>query len=89
MIAKKILNDRGADLSDEKIKTIKVDRINELASQEKGNTSWIIIGYALSFLGGLMGLIIGLPFIFAKKILPDGSRIYIIINTQGSMEKIW
>jgi len=77
LIAKKILNDRGTDLSDEKISTIKVDRIKSLAKQESGNIPWLILGYALALLGGLFGLIIGLPFIFAKKTLPDGSRMYI------------
>jgi hypothetical protein len=77
LIARKILNDRGADLPDEKINAIKTTRIKELAKQESGDSFWIILGYALALLGGIMGFAVGLPFIFAKKTLPDGNRIYI------------
>ena len=77
LIARKILNERGENIADEKIKTIKADRIKELAKEEGGDNLWIILGYVLAILGGISSLMIGLPFILAKKTLPDGARIFI------------
>jgi hypothetical protein len=36
----------------------------------------IIVGYVFSFLGGLLGIVIGSAIMAAKKSLHDGSRIY-------------
>lgn len=77
LIARKILHGRGSDVPDEKINTIRSNRIKELAKQESGSTSWIILGYTLAFLSGVVALIIALPFIFAKKTLPDGRKVFI------------
>jgi len=87
LIARKILNERGADLPDEKINAIKTSRIKELAKQESGDILWIILGYVLALLGGIMGFAIGLPFIFAKKTLPDGGRVYIYNKSTRSHGK--
>lgn len=76
LIARKILEDRGTAVPDEEINAIKSKRVKELARQEKGSISWIILGYLLALVGGLMALIIALPFIFAKRTLPDGNRIF-------------
>ena len=77
LIARKILRDRGQDVPDEKINAIKSNRIKELGKQESGDSGWIIIGYALALIGGIMAVIIALPFLFAKKTLPDGNRVFI------------
>ncbi|HEX6847731.1 MAG TPA: hypothetical protein VF144_12175 [Chitinophagaceae bacterium] len=76
LIARKILEDRGTAVPDEEINAIKSKRVKELARQEKGSISWIILGYLLALVGGFMALIIALPFIFAKRTLPDGNRIF-------------
>lgn len=76
LVARKVLNERGFSLSDEKIDNIKKTRTEELSMPEKGSIAWIILGYSLALLGGLMSLIIGLPFLVSKKTLPDGQRIY-------------
>ena len=77
LIAKKILQDRGQDMPDEKIRRIRSNRITELGKQESGDSWWIIMGYALALVGGIMAVIIALPFLFAKKTLPDGNRVFI------------
>ena len=46
LIARKILNERGTELPDEKINAIKSGRIKELSKPETGHMSWIILGYA-------------------------------------------
>jgi hypothetical protein len=77
LVAKDLLNKRGISISDEKINTIKNTRTKELGMPEKGNSAWIIFGYILALLGGVMSMIIGLPYLVAKKTLPDGSRVYV------------
>ena len=76
LLAKNLLNERGVSITEEKINTIRDTRTKEMGMPEKGNTAWIILGYILALLGGVMSLIIGLPYLVAKKTLPDGSRVY-------------
>ena len=64
-------------MPDEKIRRIRSNRITELGKQESGDSWWIIMGYALALVGGIMAVIIALPFLFAKKTLPDGNRVFI------------
>src|SRR6185503_17025204 len=77
LIAKKLLGERGLNFTDEKISTIKHTRTKELSEPEKGNIAWIVLGYILAFLGGIMSLVVGVPFLVAKKTLPDGCRVYV------------
>lgn len=88
LIARKILDDRGVNVSDEKINTIKSARIKELAVQEKGDAFWIFLGYVLSLVGGIMAIAIALPFILAKKALPDGNRIFMYNSKTRNHGKI-
>ena len=81
LIAKKILNDRGIKVDDEAIMSIRKERIRELSVQERGDIFWIGIGYLMAIIGGLLSLVIALPFILARKTLPDGSRIFIYDTT--------
>ena len=77
LIAKNLLNERGVNITEEKINTIKNSLTKQMGMPEKGNSGWIIFGYVLALLGGVMSLIIGLPYLVAKKTLPDGSRVYV------------
>lgn len=88
LIARKILAERGVNMSDEKINTLKSDRLKELSRQEVGDKWWIIIGYLLALVGGIMAIIIALPFILGKKTLPDGSRIFIYSSKTREHGKI-
>jgi len=76
-IAKKILAERNVPLSDEAISEITWKRVTEISQPEKSPGSWIILGYFLAFFGGLFGLLFGLPYMTAKKILPDGTKVFV------------
>lgn len=80
LIAKKILADRGMAVTDERIASLEKGRVKELSVPEKGDPFWITFGYFIAVLGGFMGFIIGLPYMIAKKNLPDGSRIFVYDN---------
>jgi len=75
-LAKKLLKERGRDISSETIELLKKQRIKELAKPEHESRVWIYAGYILSLLGGWIGIAIGLILITAKKTLPDGQRVY-------------
>lgn len=51
--------------------------MKDLSQQESGNSLWTIVGYISALLGGLLGIVIGLTLWRAKKILPNGERIFI------------
>jgi len=88
LIARKILEDRGTPVPEHEINVIKSNRVKELATQEKGSIAWIILGYLLALAGGFMALIIALPFIFAKRTLPDGKRVFMYNNATRAHGKL-
>ena len=75
-LAKKILKDRGREVSDEIIASLKKQRIVELAKPDERNRVWIFIGYVSVLLGGLFAIIVGWHLFTYKKTLPDGQRVY-------------
>lgn len=76
VLARKILADRGKEISDAAIKKINEKRIDELKVPEAPQTSWIVIGYICAFAGGVLGIFIGYHLMTYKKTLPDGERVY-------------
>jgi hypothetical protein len=80
-VAKKILAERNIHLSDQAISEITWKRVTEISEPEKSPGSWIILGYFLAFFGGLFGLFFGLPYMTAKKILPDGTKVFVYDQT--------
>lgn len=75
-LAKKLLKDKGKEITPEKIEEIKRQRIIELSKPEEGQKGYIILGYITAFLGGLLGIFIGWHLLTYKKTLSDGNRIY-------------
>lgn len=75
-LAKKILKDKGIHISPELEKSFHQQRMEELTASEKPNPTWIIIGYLSAFLGGLIGIGIGITLWTSKKTLPNGERVY-------------
>ena len=75
-LAKKLLKDKGKEITPEKIEEIKGQRIIELSQPEEGQKGYIILGYITAFLGGLLGIFIGWHLLTYKKTLPNGNRIY-------------
>lgn len=76
-LAQRILKERGQDINENLLKSLKQDRIAELSKPDKGQGAWIILGYIFSLLGGFLGLIIGWFLWTMKKTLPTGEKIYI------------
>jgi hypothetical protein len=76
-LAKKILKEKGKEITPEKIEEIKQKRILELSKPEEGQKNYIILGYITAILGGLLGVFIGWHLLTYKKTLPNGNRIYV------------
>lgn len=89
-LAKKLLADRGVNISTEKISQLKNDRIKELAKPESGMNAWIFVGYLLLLFFLYATIIQGFPLVSSygfvsmffgyilrtsKKVLPDGTKV--------------
>lgn len=75
-LAKRILRERGKDVSSDIIQLLKAQRLNELAKPEESAKTWIYAVYIFSLLGGLIGIFLGISLSTDKKTLPDGRRVY-------------
>ena len=75
-LAQKILKDRGQEVSEKLLESLRKQRIEELAKPEDSQKKWIIAGYIFSFLGGLLGVFIGWHLLSHKKTLPNGDSVY-------------
>ncbi len=71
-----LLKKQGIELTTEQLNQYRADRIKELKKPEKNHFGWILAGYLFSFLGGLLGFIIGYVLYTQKKTLPNGERVY-------------
>ncbi len=76
LLARKILKERGEEVSDAEITTIANNRLQELAQPSKSAGSWIFMGYLSAFVGGFFGLAIAY-MLSLKKTLPNGERVYV------------
>jgi len=76
VLARKILAERGKNLTDEAIAGINEKRIEDLKVPDPPQTYWIVVGYVCAFLGGLLGIFIGWYLMTFKKTLPNGERVY-------------
>ncbi len=76
LLAKKILKERGTELSDEQVSKLKTERLEELSKPEDSQPGWVAAGYIMAFLGGLIGILIGWHLSSHKKTLPNGEQVY-------------
>lgn len=76
VLARKMLDERGKNLSDEEIAMIHKKRLDDLKTPDPPQTFWIIVGYIFAFCGGVLGFFIGWHLSTFKKTLPDGERVY-------------
>ncbi|WP_448702238.1 hypothetical protein ACFGVR_07900 [Mucilaginibacter sp. AW1-3] len=81
VLARKILDERGAPVTDEQIEEYREEEIELLSRPEESEATWIIIGYLSAFLGGFLGIFIGAMMWKFKKTLPNGERIYAYTDT--------
>lgn len=75
-LAKKMLKEKGKEITQEEINSIKNKRLAELAKPEKSQKTYIIAGYVLAILGGWLSVFIGWHLLTYKKTLPNGHKVY-------------
>lgn len=75
VLAKKILADRGQEVSEKELAVMEALRIAELSKPAKADPAWIFLGYALALIGGFAGILIGYNYRF-KKTLPNGTQVF-------------
>ncbi|MEI6823478.1 MAG: hypothetical protein WCL51_16220 [Bacteroidota bacterium] len=75
-LAKKILTERGIEISEKLENAFIEKRIKNLSKTEKGSKLWTTVGYISAFVGGLLGIAIGLALWKSKRTLPNGDRVY-------------
>ncbi len=75
-LAKQILENRGNSIDDKLLTSLKKQRMTDLAKPDENQKIWIILGYVLAFLGGVLGIIIGYSLMSSKKTVPNGKRVY-------------
>ncbi len=80
VLAKKLLKERGITIDPKDADNLKKKRLSELSKPYEGQTGWIIFGYILAFLGGLLGIFIGWHLCYHKRTLPNGERVYAYIK---------
>ena len=76
-LAQQILKDRGQEIDEDLVNSLKQERIAELSKPNKGQALWIIVGYIFSFTISIIGIIIGWYLWKMKKTLPNGKKIYV------------
>lgn len=76
ILAQHILDVRGISLDEDHLKKLQQQRLDELRQTEPSKTIWLLIGYVMASLGGIIGIMIGWHLYFHKKTLPNGERIY-------------
>lgn len=72
LLARKLLAERGKEVDEDLIKSLRNQRISDLAKPEQDQTTWIVVGYVLALLGGLLGIITGYVLWSSRKTLPNG-----------------
>jgi hypothetical protein len=77
LLAQKILRDRGREVNESTVSTLRAKRIEELAKPDKNQGIWIYAGYFSACAGGLLGIFIGWHLRTFKKTLPDGTRVHV------------
>ncbi|WP_345059019.1 hypothetical protein [Hymenobacter glaciei] len=73
-LAGRILRQRGRDVTPDTVRLLRQYRAVELTKPEASQKVSIIAGYLLACLGGIIGIIIGLNLLYAKKKLLDGTQ---------------
>lgn len=75
-LARKLLTERGIDISDSTLASLTEKRVEELKKSEKTDVYWIVLGYIFSIIGSIIGAFIGWHLAWHKKTLPNGEKFY-------------
>jgi hypothetical protein len=76
LLAIKILKERGINITDQTIKQLNNNRIDELKQPEPSQSTWIVMGYLFALLGGVFGAFMGWHLSTSKKTLPNGEQVF-------------
>ena len=79
-LAKRILHERGIEISDDVEVEVERERLKDLARPVAAPSWMVIAGYVAAFLGGFFGIMLGW-MLGATKVLPDGSRVPVYRET--------
>lgn len=74
--SRKILASRGKKYTDQALEDLHRKRLEELRAPEKVDAVWLFFGFFSSFIGGLLGIIIGHIISNQKKTLPSGEQVF-------------
>lgn len=72
VLARRLLAERGKAFDEGLIKSLRDQRISDLAKPEESQTGWVVMGYVLALLGGFFGFITGYVLWTSHKTLPNG-----------------
>ena len=75
LLAQRILKERGQDVSEGFLKTLRSQRIADLAKPNESQKVLLLAGYVFAFLGGVLGFFIGWHLCYSKKTLPNGEKV--------------
>lgn len=76
-LARRILRERGLEVDHKLLDLLQKSRLQELAAPKSNQTFNVLTGYVLALLGGIPGFLWGWNMATARKILPDGKRLYV------------
>ncbi len=74
-LATRLLRERGETVTDAALLALRTQHTAMLAAPDASPTGWIVAGYALSVLGGILGMAIGWSLWRYRKTLPDGRTV--------------
>ena len=77
VIAKTLLQERGVSITEQEVQEARTTRMTELRTPDKIEGLPIILGYIAVFLFFPYAIFYGLLISTSKKVLPDGSKVYI------------
>ena len=74
-LASRLLRERGETITDDALQTLRAQHTAALAVPDPSPTGWIVAGYALALMGGVIGMAIGWSLWRYRKTLPDGREV--------------
>ncbi len=76
LLSMKILKERGKEVSDAQLEVYRQERLAELRREVRGNPGWVLFGFVVAILGGLLGIIMGWIYYTHKKTDSTGHRFF-------------
>ena len=74
-LARRILHQRGQEVSPALLERLRQQRLHDLAQPEPSQKAWVLFGYAVALLGGLVAMFIGWHLYRHTRQLPDGRTV--------------